>query len=102
MHSLPPTESATLRQRKRSPSNPAASFLAQRGAATVEQGSWAENPYLAVTNSEFGIAATIARLEVRDPQGLVWNQATNELENRVYIRANVRRRRSRYLVGCGT
>ncbi|MBK6688885.1 MAG: hypothetical protein IPG45_30730 [Deltaproteobacteria bacterium] len=67
-----------LEQVKRTPSASAVRFTLNSGGSSVESGTWADHPFVAITGPNGYAMGTIARLSHRDPQGL--RVAGNELQ----------------------
>jgi hypothetical protein len=79
-HKLAPGESIALAQEKRSPTTPDPRFTLRRGDKILETGAFVSKPFLAVQGEKHYAIATIAFMDVRDPQGLRFNPQSNALE----------------------
>jgi hypothetical protein len=75
----PLSGSVRIEQEKRAPDDDAVRFVVNDGAE-LERGTWAQRPFLSVATPSFSAMATIARMAVRDPQGLRYDAATNSLQ----------------------
>ncbi len=80
VHMLAAGEDVQIEQRKRLPNQAAVRFAVRSGGSAIENGQWADRPLLAVSGGGVHVAATLARLSIREPQGLAWNAAENQLE----------------------
>jgi hypothetical protein len=69
-----------LEQEKRLPGDEAVRFVILNGATEVERGTFARQPFLAVTAPSFGVIGTVANLAFREPQGLRYDPAANAIE----------------------
>lgn len=73
VHDASPSGSVRLEQLKRTPSASDLRFELAIGTPVAESGALAKHPVLSVATPGATVSATIARMAVRDPQGLRWD-----------------------------
>lgn len=80
LHTVTPTDVVSVQQDKRSPSKPAVVFAVRHGDETLELGTFADAPMLAVTGTSAYAVATIAHLGPRDPQAIRYSPKRGAIE----------------------
>lgn len=80
LHTLGAADPVQVEQLKRSPNQSTVRFAVRSAGADIENGQWADHPMIAVSGNGVHVAATLARMATREPQGLAWNPTTGALE----------------------
>ena len=79
-HRLAPIHPISIQQDKRMPSRLAVAYGIRHGEQTVEVGTYADRPLLAMSDGKVWALATIAQMGPRDPQALRYDPKTGSLD----------------------
>jgi hypothetical protein len=79
VHTRAATEAVRVEQQKRAPGDIAVRYAVSAAGSSLESGQFADHPYLAVAGGGVHATATLGRMNVREPQGLSWNESTQTL-----------------------
>ena len=77
---LPANAAARIEQEKRTPGRAEVYYAIRSGGKIVESGGYGWLPFMAALTDQHYALATVARMAVRDPQGVTWNAKQKALE----------------------